>query len=123
VKTVVDSLLAFALKVIYILIVVYSKGSTGCNKLAGLFQRGTFKLVPKSELEGNNPNIVPSRFVLAIKRKDNGEEVYKARFVLGGHRDRDKRHIVHSATNLKQSSIRILLTCIHAGILYMVYRH
>jgi hypothetical protein len=35
--------------------------------------------------------------------------VLKARFVLGGHKDRDKRHIVHNATNLKQSSIRILL--------------
>jgi hypothetical protein len=35
--------------------------------------------------------------------------VLKARFVLGGHTDRDKRHVVHNATNLKQSSIHILL--------------
>lgn len=62
----------------------------------------------RSEIE-DNPNIVPSRFVLAIKRKDTGEEVYKARFVLGGHKDRDKRSVVHSATTLKQSSIMLLL--------------
>jgi Reverse transcriptase (RNA-dependent DNA polymerase) len=35
--------------------------------------------------------------------------VLKARLVLGGHKDRDKRHVVHNATSLKQSSIRILL--------------
>jgi hypothetical protein len=29
--------------------------------------------------------------------------------VLGGHRDRDKKKLVHSSTTLKQSSIRLLL--------------
>jgi Reverse transcriptase (RNA-dependent DNA polymerase) len=78
------------------------------KEIEGLLNRGTFKLVLRSEIDGN-PNTVPSRFVLTIKRQDNGEEVYKARFVLGGHRDRDKRSVVHNATNLRQSSIRILL--------------
>ena len=40
-----------------------------------LIQRGTFQSVLRSELD-RNPNIVPSRSVLAIKHKDNGEEVY-----------------------------------------------
>lgn len=78
------------------------------NELEALIKRGTFKMVLRSELE-NNPNIVPSRFVLAIKHKETGEEIYKARFVLGGHRDREKHSVVHNATTLKQSSIRLLL--------------
>jgi hypothetical protein len=51
---------------------------------------------------------VPSRFVLAIKEKD-GEEVLKAIFVLGGHRDRDKKKLVPSSITLKQSFIGLLL--------------
>lgn len=78
------------------------------REIEGLLQRGTFKLVLREELP-SNPNIVPSRFVLAIKREGNGEEVFKARFVLGGHIDKEKRNVVHSATTLKQSSIRIIL--------------
>jgi hypothetical protein len=78
------------------------------KEIDGLLNRGTFKLELRSELE-SNPNIVPSRFVLAIKHKESGAEVLKARFVLGVHKDRDKRHVVHNATNLKKSSIRILL--------------
>jgi hypothetical protein len=58
---------------------------------------------------GPDPNIIPSRFVLAIKRKDDGSEIYKARSFLGGHRDRGKRSVVHSATIMKQSSIRLML--------------
>jgi Reverse transcriptase (RNA-dependent DNA polymerase) len=56
---------------------------------------------------GDKPIILPSRFVLAIKKKD-GEEVLKAIFELGSHRDRDKRKLVHSCSTLKQSSVRLL---------------
>lgn len=78
------------------------------KELEGLLQRDTLKLVLRSELE-HNPNIVLSRVVLAIKHKDTGAEVRKARFVLAGHRDKGKRKVVHSATTLKQSSIRLLI--------------
>ena len=61
----------------------------------------------KEELP-EKPNIVPSRFVLAIKSVD-GEEVLKARYVLSGHMERDKRSFDHNATTLKQSSIRMLV--------------
>ena len=78
------------------------------KELEGIIKRGTFKQVLREEI-GPNPNIVPSRIVLTIKRKENGKEMFKARFVFGGHRDRHKRKIVHSANTLKQSSIRIML--------------
>ena len=35
--------------------------------------------------------------------------MFKARFILRGHRDRDKRRIVYNANTLKQSSIRFML--------------
>ena len=44
------------------------------KELEGLFKRGTFKMMFRSELE-DDPNIVPSRFVLTIKHLDTGEEV------------------------------------------------
>ena len=61
-----------------------------------------------SELE-KDPNVVPSRFVLAIKHEDSGDDFYTALFLLGGHKDRAKPLVVHSAKNLKQSSVRVLL--------------
>lgn len=50
----------------------------------GLISRGTFCIVLRSEDE-NLQNIIPSRFMLTIKHDQNGEERYKARFVVGGH--------------------------------------
>ena len=52
---------------------------------------------------------MPSRFVLSIKRSENGEEILKARFVLAGHVEREKQHVVHNATIFKQYSIAILM--------------
>ena len=44
-----------------------------------------------------------------MKNSETGEIKYKARFVLGGHRDRDKHIIVHNTVNIKQSSIRTIM--------------
>ena len=74
----------------------------------GLIKQRTFRLVLREELP-SRPDLVPSRFVLSIKRSDNGEEILKARFVLGGHVDSKEQHVVHNVTNVKQSSIRILI--------------
>ena len=78
------------------------------QELMGLIEKGTFRVVLREEI-GQNPNIVPSRYVLAIKHSETGETKMKARFVLGGHRDRDKHTVVHNSTNAKQSSIRLLV--------------
>jgi hypothetical protein len=56
-----------------------------------------------------NPNIVPGRFVLAIKNPGFDKKFLKALFVLGGHRKREKRSIVLNSTTIKQSSVRLLL--------------
>ena len=78
------------------------------KELEGLIERGTFRIVLEEELPPN-PNIIPCRFVLAIKHSDTGETKHKARFVLGGHRDKDKNSIVHNTVNIKQSSIRLIM--------------
>ena len=74
------------------------------KELLKLVERGTFKLVLVEE-PGDKPNIVRYRYVMSIKHSEGGEVKYKARYVLGGHRDRDKHKIVHNTVNIKQSSI------------------
>ena len=65
-------------------------------------------MVLRSE-ECSKPNIVPYRSVLVIKHQDSGENILKARFVLGGHRDSEREDIVHNFKNIKHSSIILLL--------------
>jgi Reverse transcriptase (RNA-dependent DNA polymerase) len=77
------------------------------EEILNLFKRGTFKLVTLPE--NQNENVVPSRFVLALKHSPAGEIKYKARFTVGGHKDRLKHSIVYTASTLSQSSICILL--------------
>jgi hypothetical protein len=77
------------------------------KEVRGLISRGTFRLQILDETRGRN--IVPSKFVLAIKYEDDGREVYKIRLCLGGHRDFLKNHMVHTATTLTQTSTRPIL--------------
>jgi transposase InsO family protein len=79
------------------------------KEILGLIDRGTFQLVVRPEDDGEKLNVLPSRFVLAIKRKDDGEEVLKARFVIGGHKDIWKKALVHISNATQQTSIRILM--------------
>ncbi len=71
-----------------------------------LITRGTFDLTTLSSTR--DKNIVPSKFVLVIKHGVDGPR-YKARFCIGGQRDRDKNKVVHSSSTLSQRSLRILL--------------
>lgn len=75
------------------------------NEILGAIERGTLRLVFQDEAD-QNPNIVPSAYLLAMKQGDDGRIVYKARLVLGGHRDRDEKDIAHHLYNLKQSFVR-----------------
>ena len=57
----------------------------------------------------SDANVLPGRFVLAIKSSEDGQVMFKARYVIGGHRNRMKDMMVHSATSLQPQSIRLLL--------------
>lgn len=50
-----------------------------------LLRRGTFKVVPRSELT-NSANVLTARFVLAIKSNTDGNIKYKARYVMWSKR-------------------------------------
>ena len=47
------------------------------KEILGLVERGTFKSVLEEEA-GPNPNLIPSRYVVAIKHSSDGSTVYKA---------------------------------------------
>eukprot|EP00171_Calliarthron_tuberculosum_P022290 IDg22290t1 len=74
-----------------------------------LLERKTFKVILREEVPPN-ANILPGRFVLAIKSTEDGKIKYKSRYVIGGHRDRMKAMMVHDAATLQLLSIRLILT-------------
>ncbi len=66
------------------------------REVCDLFRRGTFKVILKEELP-DRANALTARFFLAIKSNPHGKIKHKARYVIGGHRDRLKHYIVHGA--------------------------
>ena len=83
------------------------------REIQGLLNRGTFKIIMREDIP-HNANVLPGRFVLAIKSTEDGEIKYKARFVMGGHRDKFKHLMVHNSSTLQSHSVRLLLTMAHA---------
>lgn len=79
-----------------------------CDEVEGLMSRGCFKVVKKRHVP-RNANVLPCKYVLAIKYDETDAQRYKARFVLGGHRDRRKAFIVHTSQTVQPSSTRLLL--------------
>ena len=78
------------------------------KEVRGLFNRGTFEIIGKEDVP-TDANILPGRFVLAIKSTEDGSIKYKAIFVMGGHRDKHKHLMVHNSCTLQPQSIRLLL--------------
>jgi hypothetical protein len=56
-----------------------------------------------------NPNIMSDRFVLTIKDSGTSKEIYKARYVVQGFRDKMKTILVHDASTSKQQSTKLLI--------------
>eukprot|EP00171_Calliarthron_tuberculosum_P004009 IDg4009t1 len=78
------------------------------TEVQGLLRRGTFKVILREDVPPD-ANVLPDRFVLAIKSTEDGKVKFKARYVIGGHRDKLKDMMVHSTTTLQPQSIRLLL--------------
>ena len=66
-----------------------------------LAERGTFKVMRTSELP-DDANFLTDRFVMTIKADAQGREMYKARYVVGGHRDNMKNYLVHGTQTLQK---------------------
>lgn len=78
------------------------------EEINNLLDRRTFKVILTEDVPQDG-NVLPGRFVLAIKSTEDGMTKYKARYVIGGHRDRLKHMMVHTTSTLQPQSIRFLL--------------
>lgn len=76
-------------------------------EIVSFIKRSTFRLVVL--LDEHGENVVPSRFIFAVKRSTTRETNYKARLVIGGHRDREMNRMVHTASTLSHTSVHPLL--------------
>ena len=76
-------------------------------EVQGLIDRGTFEVLKKKDVP-KDANIVPLRFVLALKSGLTIKPKNKARAVLGGHLDKLKELMVHITQTIQPSSIRLL---------------
>ncbi len=73
-----------------------------------LLKRAMFKFILRSELL-DGANALTARFILANMSNADSEIQYKARYVVGGHRDNLQQYLVHGAQTLHGSSARLLL--------------
>ena len=80
-------------------------------EIRDLLERGPFEVVIKKDVPPN-ANMLPGLFVLAIKSTEDNAVKFKARYVIGGHGDRYKNMMVHSATTLQPQSVRLLLAIV-----------
>jgi hypothetical protein len=46
---------------------------------------------------GSDANILPSIFVLAIKKSDGSPEIFKARFAIDGHKYKENNAQLHTS--------------------------
>lgn len=73
------------------------------KEIANLLTRGTFEVVLREEIP-EDANVLRGRFVLAIKSIEDSEVKFKARRVIGGHRDRFNECMLHSSRTLQPAS-------------------
>jgi len=78
------------------------------KEIEGLLKRKTWKIVCREEVP-DNANILRGRFILAIKDEGTDREIWKARFVVQGHRDKLKKLLVHDISVARQHSTKILI--------------
>ncbi len=78
------------------------------KEITNLLARGTFEVIDKNNIPPY-ANVLPGKFVLTLKSSEAGSPQHKARYVIGGHRDRMKKLMVHTSQTLQPSSIRLLL--------------
>lgn len=69
------------------------------DEIDDLLQQGTFKVIQKEDLT-NDANALTVRFLLAIRTNAEVNIKYKARYVIGGHRDNMKNYLIHGSQTL-----------------------
>ena len=79
------------------------------EEVNGLQKRETWQVIPKASLP-HKANVLSGRFVLTLKNLGSADEKPKARYVSQGNCDREKAHMVHNITTLRQISTRIIVS-------------
>ena len=69
-------------------------------EIRSLSERGTFKVILREDIPRDG-NVLSGRFVLTLKSTEDGMIKHKARYVIGGHRDKFKDLMVHSTSTLQ----------------------
>lgn len=87
----------------------------------GLLRRGAFERVSRSSVP-EGATILGGRCVDAFKKVGTDEEMPKSRLVGQGHKDKANPFIVHSASALRQSSTRLLVST-SAVLGYRLFLH
>lgn len=78
------------------------------KEITWLLHKKAFRVVLKEELE-RGANILCSRLVLTIENKGSNREIFKARFVVQCHLDREKELLLHASTTVCQQAIQLLV--------------
>jgi Reverse transcriptase (RNA-dependent DNA polymerase) len=76
--------------------------------IEGIVDNGTWAVTVSSEVP-TGANVLNGRFVVTIKDVDTEREIYKARYVVQCHRDKEKTSMVHHNTTARQQSTRLLI--------------
>lgn len=79
------------------------------SEIRNFLRRNTFKIILKKDVPPNG-NILSGRFVLAIKSTVDGQIKFKARFVIGGHRDKMKNMMVHCTITAQPQTVRMVMS-------------
>lgn len=77
------------------------------KKIESLVKRCNFEVFMKEDVP-KEASVLGGNFVLAVKNKDSNEEIFKARYVVQGHTEKEKTLLVHSSRNLRQGSTRTI---------------
>lgn len=79
------------------------------KEIVSLLDKGAFRVVLRQDLS-EDANVLGGRFVLTIKQKGTENELFKARFVVQGHLDKEKELLVHESTTVSQQAIKLLIS-------------
>ena len=79
------------------------------KELLGLLERSAFKICLR-EKAGDRPNVVPTRYVLAIEHAQTNQPTrLKAHFVIGRHKDKDQNALLHDTRTVRAESVRLVV--------------
>ena len=78
------------------------------EEVKDLLRRGTFKIILREEIP-DGANVLIARYVLAMESKTDGSIKFKARYVVGGHKDVLKHYLIHGAHTLWTQSVRLMI--------------